>query len=81
MHPLVSCLMLTYNRYESFKRSFRAFANQTYPNTEIVIVDSGDEEYQNKIDNYLKRYPEKNINHVKVEKSSIGVLRNYFFVS
>lgn len=77
--PLVSCLMLTYNRYELFKRSFRAFSNQTYPNRELIIVDSGEKEYKEKINNYLKNHQDINVKHIEVEKSSIGVLRNHFF--
>ena len=68
--------MLTYNRYEPFKKSFLCFLKQTYENKQLVIVNSGDEKYQKKIDRFIKKYDEFNIVHIKVEKTSLGALRN-----
>lgn len=41
--PLVSCLMVTRNRYELARLSMQSFCNQTYSNRELVILDDGDD--------------------------------------
>lgn len=65
--PLVSCLMLTYNRFKQFKRSVDCFLNQTYQNTELIIVNSGTQKYQNKISVYLESLKRDNIKHILVD--------------
>lgn len=48
--PKISCLMVTANgRLEMFKRSFDCYKNQSYSNRELLIVNEGTSEYQNKI--------------------------------
>lgn len=42
--PLVSCLMVTYNRPHLVKRAVHCFLNQTWQNKELVIVDDGEED-------------------------------------
>lgn len=45
--PKISCLMVTAaGRTDEFDRSFRCFADQTYPNRELVVVNEGPPEYQ-----------------------------------
>jgi O-antigen biosynthesis protein len=39
--PLVSCIMLTYNRRPFVPQAIRCFLRQDYPNAELVIVDDG----------------------------------------
>jgi glycosyltransferase involved in cell wall biosynthesis len=39
--PLISCLMVTYDRVLLAKRAIRAFAKQTWPNRELVVVSAG----------------------------------------
>lgn len=43
--PLVSCLMVTRDRARLARRALRCFAEQTWRNKELVIVDDGDEDY------------------------------------
>lgn len=42
--PLVSILIVTWNRREVVARSIRSAMEQTYPHTEIVVVDNGSED-------------------------------------
>lgn len=42
MTPLVSCLMVTWNRPLWVEMSLQCFFNQDYPNLELVIVDDGE---------------------------------------
>ena len=52
--PKISCLMITANnRFETFKTSVRCYADQTYPNRELVIVTDAPKEYQQKLADYV----------------------------
>lgn len=44
--PLISCLMVTRNRAALARRALRCFAAQTWPRTELVVVDDGAEDYE-----------------------------------
>ena len=44
--PMISCLMITRDRLALAKRSIRCFAEQTYPNCELVIVTDGEPAYR-----------------------------------
>lgn len=77
--PLVSCLMLTYNRLKPFKKAIQCFLDQTHDNKELVIINSGDEKYTEKITNYIQSVRGFEINDIhlhNVGKRSIGELRN-----
>lgn len=74
--PLVSCMMLTYNRFKPFKKAIDSFYNQTYPNTELVIVISGDDDYYNTIHDYLCKHGGPTIRLVITSPESLGELRN-----
>src|SRR5262249_25189718 len=39
--PLVSCIMPTYNRRAFLPLALTAFANQDYPNKELLVIDDG----------------------------------------
>ena len=43
MTPLASCLMPTFNRRPFVARAITLFQRQTYPNSELVILDDGDD--------------------------------------
>ena len=72
----VSCIMLTYNRLDYFRKSLKSFIKQTYEDKELIIVNNGDKEYIKKIDDELKKYMSYNIRHIKAKKSTMGSLRN-----
>lgn len=44
--PMISCLMVTRDRLALAKRSIRCFADQSYPNRELVIVCENNEWYR-----------------------------------
>lgn len=74
-YPKVSCLMVTANRLQIAKRAIKCFAEQLYPNKELIIVDDGEENY-NKI---LKKYSNFNIKYIKLgnqQNNTLGFLRN-----
>jgi glycosyltransferase involved in cell wall biosynthesis len=73
----VSCVMLTFNRYEHFERSFGCYCNQTYPNKELVIVCQGDEDYKAIIRNRVAESGRTDIRTVFVPPGTpLGTLRN-----
>lgn len=41
------------NRFDYFVKSFHCYQNQTYPNKELVIVNEGTKDYQEKIANHV----------------------------
>lgn len=52
--PKISCLMVTANgRFETFQRAARCYADQTYPNRELVVVNEGTKDYQRQIAEHL----------------------------
>lgn len=71
--PLVSCLMLTYNRFKPFKRAVQCYLDQTYPNVELVIVNSGTQKYKDKVESYIKDI--RNIKHIQVD----NIIKNGLF--
>ena len=40
--PFVSCVMPTYNRRRFIPQALRCFANRTYRNTELIVVDDSE---------------------------------------
>lgn len=75
-YPLVSCLCLTKNRPHLLRRSVQCFIDQTYANTELVImVPDNDKETIATIlsfpDNRIRFYT-----YPGDQRFSIGVLRN-----
>ena len=45
--PKVSCLLVTADRPQLVQRALRCYAKQTYPNTELVVLDNGEERIEN----------------------------------
>jgi glycosyltransferase involved in cell wall biosynthesis len=43
MTPIVSCILPTYNRPEFFRQALRCYLRQTWENSELVVVDDGEE--------------------------------------
>jgi len=74
-YPKVSCLMVTANRLHIANRAIKCFADQLYPNKELIIVDDGEENYNSILNNYSKL----DIKYIKIEKqqnNTLGYLRN-----
>jgi len=69
--PLISCIMPTHARAEFVKQSIKYFKQQTYPNTELIIV------YDEVTDLPIDFYHDENIFTIKVPMyTSIGNKRN-----
>ena len=43
---MISCLMVTFDRLALAKLAIRSYAQQTYPNRELVIVTDGEETFR-----------------------------------
>ncbi|MEZ4883084.1 MAG: glycosyltransferase [Chitinophagales bacterium] len=73
--PLVSCLLVTKNRFQLAKKSVECFMRQSYPNRELIVIDDGE-------DRQLKDWVEglKNSKirffHLPDKSKKLGVLRN-----
>ena len=79
--PLISCTMITKNRWNLCKRAISCFKNQTYTHKQLVIVSDGKDEYNNKIIEFISNCPNIKIiiiNPQKYEDKSptLGHLRN-----
>lgn len=73
--PLISCVMLTYNRLGYAKEAIQCFLNQTYTNKELVIVNNGTKEYIAELTKYING--NNAIKHITAEpKLTIGHYRN-----
>lgn len=73
--PLVSCLMITKDRFALAKKSVVSFIKQTYPNLELIILDdSGNPELRDWVNN-LKN-PTIKFYYLPNESKTLGTLRN-----
>ncbi len=73
--PLVSCLMVTANRKHLMRRSIHCFTNQSYADKEMVIVDDGEQD----LEEVLQEIPSDRLTYIKLEPSeenTLGTLRN-----
>lgn len=73
--PLVSCMMLTHNRWRQFKNAVKCFIHQTYPNVELIIINSGTDKYYRKVCDWLSQY-NFDFTHIHTTKQPLGALRN-----
>jgi len=72
--PLVSIVMTSYNRGHFLDLAIKSALNQTYPNTEIIIVDDGSHDVLTKriIEFYAEKYPYKI--RVQFQNTNLGVV-------
>lgn len=76
--PLISCLLVTArNRFDHVKRSVKCFADQTYPNKELIVVNEGPREYQSQLDTWFAEMGRSDIRTVWLNGYyTLGALRN-----
>lgn len=73
----VSCLMVTQERLDEFRRSFACFCAQDYPTKELVIVTCGSEEYQSRIRAWVESSGRTDVRYVCLQSvMPLGALRN-----
>jgi len=74
--PLVSCLMVTANRIDRARVAIKCFAEQTWPNKELVIIDDGVEDYAPMIAEFDCSHQVRYIKLPESPRLSLGELRN-----
>jgi len=58
--PLVSVIILTYNRYKLLKEAMESVLHQTYKNFEIIICDDGSTDYtEDLVKECVRKHPQK----------------------
>ncbi|WP_457549423.1 glycosyltransferase [Archaeoglobus sp.] len=74
-HPLISVIVVCRNARNTIRRCLNSIINQTYPNIEIVIVDSSEDETRDIIEEYRKKskYP---IKVIYQKPMGVGFARN-----
>jgi glycosyltransferase involved in cell wall biosynthesis len=68
--PLVSCIMPTYNRRRFIPQALRCFANRTYRNAELIVVDDSERSVRS-----LCEGPE-GVRYLRVPVSTTGAKMN-----
>ncbi|GAB5554778.1 MAG: hypothetical protein Sapg2KO_43690 [Saprospiraceae bacterium] len=73
--PLVSCLLVTKNRFQQAKKAIHCFLAQSYPNRELIIIDDG---LDTQLRNWVEELKEDQVHffHLPAEGKKLGVLRN-----
>lgn len=66
-NELISIIMPTYNRKHTIAMAIDSILNQTYKNFELIIVDDCSND---NTDELIKRYEDKRIKYIKLEKNS-----------
>lgn len=74
-NPLISVIMLTYNRAQFLDRSIPSFLNQTFKNAELLIIDDGsNDDTFNVVSRYMASY--ENIRYMRHSNRKIPLSRN-----
>jgi O-antigen biosynthesis protein len=71
-HPLVSCIMPTWNRRGFIRGALECFFSQTWPNRELVVLDDGDD----RVRDLMPNDPRVRYNEIG-GRSPLGKKRNY----
>ena len=76
--PKISCLMVTHDRLSLARRAIRCFADQTWPERELVIVTDGDLRYRRALTCYVEHLGLKTVRfvHPGSDRLALGQLRN-----
>jgi glycosyltransferase involved in cell wall biosynthesis len=76
--PLISCLMVTYDRLVLAKRALRSFAEQTWPSRELVVVTDGPLRFREALEEHVAAAGIAGVRFVYPEPPGLGLgaLRN-----
>ena len=73
----ISCLMLTRDRFDLFRRSFECYSYQTYANRELVVVANGSADYNELVSRYIQERGRQDVVLECVsDEHPLGYLRN-----
>jgi glycosyltransferase involved in cell wall biosynthesis len=72
----VSIIVVSRNSATTIRRCLDSIINQTYPNLEIVVVDSSNDETKNILIEYKKRSPRRAFKLIFQEPRGVAVARN-----
>ena len=78
-YPLVSVVILTYNRFQYLRRAIDSVLRQDYPSLQLIISDDCSVNFPGEqIEKYLKRNMKSNVKEYTIihHKSNIGTVRN-----
>lgn len=75
--PLVSIIIPCYKQADLLPDSLSSVLNQTYTNWECIVVNDGSPDNTSEIVNdYISKYPEKNIRLLEVQNGGLSSARN-----
>ncbi len=76
--PLISCLMVTLDRFELAQRAIRSYGDQTYPNRELIIVTDGGRAFRGALERFVEQQEIEGVRFVypSGENLPLGMLRN-----
>jgi glycosyltransferase involved in cell wall biosynthesis len=76
--PMISCLMVTLDRLSLAKRAIDSYADQTWPNKELVIVTDGTPRFRESLERHVEANGIAGVRFVYPEQSglTLGALRN-----
>lgn len=78
--PLITCFMLTYNKFQYIYDALESILNQTYPRIELAIFDDCSDYFpQREIERYINENKKENIKNVIIYKSpeNQGTVKNF----
>lgn len=73
----ISVIVPIYNKEKELSKTIESLLNQTHSETEILLINDGStDDSQQRIDNYVKKYPDK-IKSYQKENGGLSDARNY----
>lgn len=80
LDELISCIVLSYNKFDYFYNAIDSILEQNYPNIELIIFDDGSANFEkDKIIEYITLKSGKNISNLIVHshEKNIGIVKNF----
>lgn len=78
--PIITCFMLSYNKFEYIYEAIDSILMQTYPKIELAIFDDCSENFpKDELEQYIERNKGENIINVIIYQSPIneGTVKNF----
>lgn len=78
--PLITCFMLTYNKFQYIYEALESILEQTYPKIELAIFDDCSDSFPHReIEKYINENKKENIKNVIIYKSpeNQGTVKNF----